>query len=81
MSKASVLAPIVLERSTLPIIIHRLSSLREKEKEQEKEKESDTSDLRKQPVNKLRNIVAEKGLASDPSKLKKADLLKMLGID
>jgi hypothetical protein len=37
MSKASVLAPIVLERSTLPIIIHRLSSLREKEKEQERE--------------------------------------------
>ena len=45
------------------------------------EKEDDSIELRKQPVNKLRRIVAEKGLAADPSKLKKPELLKLLGAE
>ena len=45
------------------------------------EKEDDSIELRKQPVNKLRSIVAEKGLAADPSKLKKPELLKLLGAE
>jgi hypothetical protein len=45
------------------------------------EKEDVSIELRKQPVNKLRSIVAEKGLAADPSKLKKPELLKLLGAE
>jgi len=45
------------------------------------EKEEVSIELRKQPVNKLRSIVAEKGLAADPSKLKKPELLKLLGAE
>jgi len=45
------------------------------------EKEDDSIELRKQPVNKLRSIVVEKGLAADPSKLKKQELLKLLGAE
>ena len=32
-------------------------------------------------INKLRNIVLEKGLSTEPSKLKKPEILKMLGIE
>ena len=45
------------------------------------EKEDDSIELRKQPVNKLRSIVVEKGLSADPSKLKKPELLKLLGAE
>ena len=45
------------------------------------EKEDVSIELRKQPLNKLRSIVAEKGLAADPSKLKKPELLKLLGAE
>jgi hypothetical protein len=45
------------------------------------ENKPDSIELRKQPVNKLRSIVAEKGLAADPSKLKKPELLKLLGAE
>jgi len=53
-----------------------ISNLEENEGEQ-----SNSLELRKQPVNKLRSIVAEKGLAVDPSKLKKPELLKLLGAE
>jgi len=36
-------------------------------------------DFKKMSLNKLRNIVSEKGLVTDASKLKKNDLLKLLG--
>jgi hypothetical protein len=45
------------------------------------EEKEEIVELRKQPVNKLRSIVAEKGLAPDPSKLKKPELLKLLGAE
>jgi len=53
-----------------------ISNLEENEGDQ-----SNSLELRKQPVNKLRSIVAEKGLAVDPSKLKKPELLKLLGVE
>jgi hypothetical protein len=42
------------------------------------ETQDDSLDYKKLPLPKLRNIVAEKGLASDASKLKKNELLKLL---
>jgi hypothetical protein len=36
-------------------------------------------DFKKMPLNKLREIVVERNLVADSSKLKKADLLKLLG--
>jgi hypothetical protein len=46
--------------------------------EYHKESESDTCDYKKMSLNKLRSVVVEKGLASDSSKLKKNELLKLL---
>jgi hypothetical protein len=45
------------------------------------DKTNDNLDYKKLPINKLRTIVAEKGLTSDSSKLKKNELLKLLGIE
>ena len=42
------------------------------------EKEISLVDYKKTPVKKLREIVKDKGLISDPSKTKKAELLKLL---
>jgi len=42
------------------------------------ETQHDSLDYKKLPLPKLRNIVAEKGLTSDASKLKKNELLKLL---
>jgi hypothetical protein len=39
-----------------------------------------TIDYKKLPLPKLRSVVAEKKLAADSSKLKKQDLLKLLGV-
>jgi hypothetical protein len=41
----------------------------------------DSLDYKKQSLPKLRSIVSEKGLASDASKLKKNELLKLLGAE
>ena len=38
-------------------------------------------DYKKLPLNKLRSVVVEKGLVADSSKLKKNELLKLLGIE
>ena len=40
-----------------------------------------TVDYKKLPIGKLRSIVAEKGIADDTSRMKKPDLLKVLGIE
>ena len=42
--------------------------------------EIETTDYKKMPVQKLRNIIMEKGIvtAADPSKLKKPELLKLV---
>jgi len=42
---------------------------------------NDVIDYKKLTLQKLKTIVAEKGLATDTSKLKKPDLLKLLGIE
>lgn len=42
---------------------------------------SDIVDYKKLSLNKLKSIVVEKGLISDPSKLKKPELLKLLGVE
>ena len=42
------------------------------------ETNSESLDYKKLPLPKLRNIVAEKGLTVDTSKLKKHELLKLL---
>ena len=41
----------------------------------------DTLDYKKMPLQKLRGVVVEKSLTTDASKLKKNDLLKLLGLE
>ena len=43
--------------------------------------EKDKVDYKKMSINKLRDAVVEKGLVIDASKLKKNDILKMLGAE
>lgn len=43
------------------------------------EKFNETIDYKKLPLPKLRSVVSEKGLATDTSKMKKQELLKLLG--
>jgi hypothetical protein len=45
------------------------------------ESKTETMDYKKMPLPKLRSIVSEKGLVNDSSKLKKNELLKLLGIE
>ena len=45
------------------------------------EEQNETLDFKKLPVNKLRDIVTEKSLTNDASKLKKGELLKLLGCE
>jgi hypothetical protein len=45
------------------------------------ENKNDATDYKKLSIQKLRSIVAEKGLAEDTSKLKKQDLFKLLGVE
>ena len=45
------------------------------------ENKNDATDYKKLSIQKLRSIVAEKGLAGDTSKLKKQDLFKLLGVE
>jgi hypothetical protein len=41
----------------------------------------DPIDYKKLSLQKLKSVVVEKGLVSDASKLKKNDLLKLLGVE
>jgi hypothetical protein len=56
----------------------------EKEPEQDQEKDHDSAaeyiDYKKWSINKLKAVVVEKGLVADASKLKKYELLKLLGV-
>jgi len=45
------------------------------------ETKNDVTDYKKLSIQKLRSVVAEKGLAGDTSKLKKHDLFKLLGVE
>lgn len=45
------------------------------------EENKDNLDLKKLSINKLRNIAVDKGISSDVSKLKKNDILKLLGVE
>jgi hypothetical protein len=45
------------------------------------ESHSDTIDYKKLALPKLRNIVSEKGLSTDTSKMKKNELFKLLGVE
>ena len=45
------------------------------------EEQLDSLDYKKLPLNKLRSIVTEKGLSIDSNKLKKNELLKLLGVE
>ena len=47
----------------------------------EETKTEQSVDYKKMALPKLRSVVAEKGLSSDSSKLKKNELLKLLGIE
>ena len=42
---------------------------------------NDTIEYKKMPLNKLKSVVLEKGLALDSSKMKKQELLKLLGAE
>jgi hypothetical protein len=45
------------------------------------EEQLDSQEYKKFTLNKLRSIVAEKGLSTDSNKLKKNELLKLLGVE
>ena len=45
------------------------------------EEQIDSLDYKKLSLPKLRSIVADKGLSNDTSKLKKNELLKLLGVE
>ena len=45
------------------------------------EEHTDSLDYKKLPLPKLRSIVSEKGLSTDSNKLKKNELLKLLGVE
>ena len=45
------------------------------------EKSVEVIDYKKLSLNKLKSLVLDKGLATDTSKMKKLDLLKLLGIE
>ena len=45
------------------------------------EEQLDPQDYKKLPLNKLKNIVTEKGIIPDASKLKKNEILKLLGVE
>jgi hypothetical protein len=45
------------------------------------EEQLDSLDYKKLPLPKLRSIVSEKGLSTDSNKLKKNELLKLLGVE
>jgi hypothetical protein len=45
------------------------------------ENQNSNNDIKKLSLNKLRNIVVEKGIVTDPSKMKKPELLKLLGVE
>ena len=45
------------------------------------EENIENHDYKKFSINKLRNIVVEKGLSTDASKLKKNEILKLLGAE
>jgi hypothetical protein len=47
----------------------------------EKSKNIEVIDYKKLSLNKLNSVVLDKGLTTDPSKMKKNDLLKLLGIE
>ena len=47
----------------------------------EEDENQNMNDFKKLSLNKLRNVVVEKGLVTDASKMKKPDLLKLLGIE
>ena len=59
--------------------IHISSNL--EEQSDEKNKNIEVIDYKKLSLNKLKSIVLEKGISSDPSKLKKHDLLKLLNVE
>jgi hypothetical protein len=46
----------------------------------EEKKEPDISEYKKLPINKLKSIAIEKGLIDESSKLKKPEILKLLGV-
>jgi hypothetical protein len=47
----------------------------------EKSKNIEVIDYKKLSLNKLKSVVLDKGLATDTLKMKKNDLLKLLGIE
>jgi fused signal recognition particle receptor len=53
----------------------------EEDNEEKEEKEDVKEDYKKMSLNKLKTIVLEKKLTSDVAKLKKNDLLSILGVD
>jgi len=52
-----------------------------KTNESNEETNNETIDYKKFPIQKLKSVVSEKGLSTDVSKLKKNDLLKLLGAE
>lgn len=65
-----------LEKSSIDFKSIHISHL-----EESKTNEEASIDYKKLPIQKLKSIVLEKGLISDANKLKKNDLLKLLGVE
>ena len=52
--------------------------VKEEKEETEEKEEIEETDFKKMSIQKLRTVVLEKQLSSDPSKMKKQELLKLL---
>ena len=68
--------PMEEELSSLNVKTIHLSNL-----DENKPQESNVFDYKKLSLNKLRSVVLDKGLTTDSSKLKKHELLKLLGVE
>jgi hypothetical protein len=67
--------------SSLDLTSISMSTLEESKKQEPELDLQDILDYKKQSLSKLRSVVVEKGMVSDSSKLKKHELLKLLGIE
>ena len=70
-----------LDLKTININLAEETKTIQEQKNTEEHKNIEETDYKKMSINKLRNIVLEKGLSTEPSKLKKPEILKMLGVE
>jgi hypothetical protein len=59
-------------------VVKKVKKVKEEKEDKEDKEDKEETDFKKMSIQKLRTVVLEKQLSSDPSKLKKQELLKLL---